>query len=121
MTSVTSRSWTFDTSIRGFGEKDGADTRVAEPQAPPEEHGDVDGEKSVNEELVTYAEVTSPEHCTECSRSRDQIRHQANYLHKRRSGEVTPQERIVWTLESDGMPGRVVEPVTFMDLGDGHL
>jgi uncharacterized protein YndB with AHSA1/START domain len=35
--------------------------------------------------------------------------------------EVTPQERIVWTFEWDGMPGHVaVETATFTDLGDGR-
>lgn len=35
--------------------------------------------------------------------------------------EVTPQERIVWTFEWDGMPGYPsVDTVTFEDLGDGR-
>jgi uncharacterized protein YndB with AHSA1/START domain len=35
--------------------------------------------------------------------------------------EVTPQDRIVWTFEWDGMPGHVaVETVVFEDLGDGR-
>jgi uncharacterized protein YndB with AHSA1/START domain len=35
--------------------------------------------------------------------------------------EVTPQDRIAWTFEWDGMPGHViVETATFEDLGDGR-
>ncbi len=35
--------------------------------------------------------------------------------------EVTPEERIVWTFEWDGMPGHVaVDTVVFEDLGDGR-
>jgi uncharacterized protein YndB with AHSA1/START domain len=35
--------------------------------------------------------------------------------------EVTPQERIEWTFEWDGMPGHVaVDTVIFEDLGDGR-
>ena len=35
--------------------------------------------------------------------------------------EVTPQDRLVWTFEWDGMPGHVaVDTATFIDLGDGR-
>ncbi|MFM1723595.1 MULTISPECIES: SRPBCC family protein [Rhodococcus] len=35
--------------------------------------------------------------------------------------EVTPEDRIVWSFEWDGMPTHVsVETIEFVDLGDGH-